>query len=257
MEESRKDKIVTNLQQAKETGELKTDKIREIVRTAISEAVSEVKEGRTEISSLIKDAISAVVEIFKDKKGEIKEEVTASIEGAIEGISNVRKEAIAKTQSEIQTLQVKVETEEEQLQQQIDGALDELQDKTQDESASVKDAIASAVVTVKNSEEVALLQKRYAQLRAQLAVVQANLAGRYGESYGNVSQYLEEAKTWYEKAKENPEVFTGKVEEKQQEFEQKLGETGTAVARKEKQVKQLLRELWKSIAEIFRDSDRK
>lgn len=257
MEESRKDKIVTNLQQAKETGELKTDKIREIVRTAISEAVSEVKEGRTEIGSLVKDAVSAVVEIFQDKKGEIKEEVTASIEGAIEGISNVRKEAITKTQSEIQTLQVKVENEEEQLQLQIDGALDELQAKTQDESASVKDAIASAVVTIKNSEEVALLQKRYAQLKAQLAIVQANLAGRYGESYGNVNQYLEEAKTWYEKAKENPEVFTGKVESKQQEFEQKLGETGTAVARKEKQVKQLLRELWKSIAEIFRDSDRK
>lgn len=254
MEESRKDKIVTNLKQARETGELKTDKIREIVRTAMSEAVSEVKEGRSEISNLIKDAVSAVAEIFQDKKGEIKEEVTASIEGAIEGISNARKEAITKTQSEIQTLQVKVENEEEQLQQQIEGALDDLQAKTQDESASVKDAIASAVVTIKNSEEVALLQKRYAQLKAQLAIVQANLAGRYGESYGNVNQYLEEAKTWYERAKENPEVFTGKVEEKQQEFEQKLGETGSAVARKERQVKQLLRELWKSIAEVFRDS---
>ena len=254
MEESRKDKIVTNLKQAKETGQLKTENIKEIVRNAISEAVSEVKEGRSEISNLIKDAVSAVTEIFQDKQGEIKEEVTASIEGAIEGISNVRKEAIAKTQSEIQTLQVKVENEEEQLQQQIDGALDDLQANTQDESASVKDAIASAVVTVKNSEEVALLQKRYAQLRAQLAVVQANLAGRYGESYGNVSQYLEEAKTWYERAKENPEVFTGKVEERQQQFEQKLGETGSAVARKERQVKQLLRELWKSIAEVFHDS---
>lgn len=254
MEESRKDKIVTNLKQARETGELKTEKIREIVRTAMSEAVSEVKEGRSEIGNLIKDAVSAVAEIFQDKKGEIKEEVTASIEGAIEGISNARKEAITKTQSEIQTLQVKVENEEEQLQQQIEGALDDLQAKTQDESASVKDAIASAVVTIKNSEEVALLQKRYAQLKAQLAIVQANLAGRYGESYGNVNQYLEEAKTWYERAKENPEVFTGKVEEKQQEFEQKLGETGSAVARKERQVKQLLRELWKSIAEVFRDS---
>ena len=254
MEESRKDKIVTNLKQAKETGQLKTENIREIVRTAISEAVSEVKEGRSEIGNLIKDAVSAVVEIFQDRKGEIKEEVTASIEGAIEGITNARKEAITKTQSEIQTLQVKVENEEEQLQQQIEGALDDLQAKTQDESASVKDAIASAVVTIKNSEEVALLQKRYAQLKAQLAIVQANLAGRYGESYGNVSQYLEEAKTWYERAKENPEVFTGKVEEKQQEFEQKLGETGSAVAKKERQVKQLLRELWKSIAEVFRDS---
>ena len=53
------------------------------------------------------------------------------------------------------------------------------------------------------------------------------------------------AKTWYEKAKENPEVFTGKIEEKQLEFEQKLGEAGQAIARKEIQIEQILKELWK------------
>ena len=253
MTESRKDKIVANLQQAKQAGELKTEKIRDIIRTAMTEAVSEVKEGRAEISVLVKEAISAVVEIFQDKKGEIQEEVTASIEGAIEGISNARREAIENTQSEIQTLQVKVESQEEQLQQQIEGVLEDLQSKTQDESANVREAINSAVNTVKNSEEVALLQKRYAQLKAQLAIVQANLAGRYGESYGNINQYLDEAKVWYEKAKNDPDVFTGRIEEKQQEFERKLGETGSAVAKKERQVKRLLKELWKSITEIFRD----
>ena len=253
MSESPKDKIVDSLQQAKQAGELKTEKIRDIVRTAMTEAVSEVKEGRTEISVLVKEAISAVVEMLQDRKGAIQEEVTASVEGAIEGISNARRAAITNTQSEIQTLQVKVENEEEQLQQQIEGVLDDLQSKTQNESANVKEAINSAVDSVKNSEEVALLQKRYAQLKAQLAIVQANLAGRYGESYSNVSQYLDEAKTWYEKAKNDPEVFTGRIEEKQQEFERKLGETGSAVAKRERQVKQLLKELWKSIAEIFRD----
>ena len=253
MEESRKEKIINNLQQAKKTGQLKTENIRDIVRKAVSEAVSEVKEGRAEISNLVQEAVSAVVEIFQDKKGEIQEGVTASIEGAIEGISNARREAISSTQSEIQTLQVKVEQEEEELQQEIDGVLEDLQTKSQNKSAQIKEAITSAIHTVENSEEVALLQKRYAQLKAQLAIIQANLAGRYGESYGNVSQYLDEAKTWYERARENPEVFTGKIEEKQQEFEQKLGEAGVALARKERQVKQLLKELWKSISEIFRD----
>ncbi|VEP15634.1 conserved hypothetical protein [Hyella patelloides LEGE 07179] len=253
MEESRKEKIINNLQQAKQTGQLKTENIRDIIRTAVSEAVSEVKEGRTEIRNLVQEAISAVVEIFQDKKGEIKEEVTASIEGAIEGLSNARREEISNTQSEIQTLQVKVEKEEEELQQEIDGVLKEIQTNNQDKPTQVTEAITSAIHTVQNSEEVALLQKRYAQLKAQLAIIQANLAGRYGESYSNVNQYLDEAKTWYEKARENPEVFTGRIEEKQQEFEQKLGETGVAIAKKEKQVKQLLKELWKSISEMFRD----
>ncbi|MCC0177140.1 histidine kinase [Waterburya agarophytonicola K14] len=253
MEESRKDKIITNLQQAKQTGQLKTENIREIVKSAVSEAASEVKEGRTEITSLVQEAIAAVVEIFQDKKGEIKEEVSASIEGAIEGISSVRREAISSTQSQIQTLEAQVEREEVELKQEIDGALQEIQIENKDDSDKVKAAIAAAISNLENSEEVALLQKRYAQLKAQLAIVKANLAGNYGESYGNVNQYLDEAKTWYEKAKENPEVFTGKIEERQQEFESKLGETGAAIAKKEKQVKQLLKELWKSVSEVFRD----
>lgn len=253
MSESRKEKIISNLKQARQAGQLKTENIRDIVKTAISEAASEVQEGRAEIGVLVRDAIAAVVEIFQDKKGEIQEEVTASIEGAVEGISDARRKTINSTQSEIKTLEAKVVVEEEKLQKEIDGVLEELQTENSDKSTQVKKAIFSAIDTIKNSEEVALLQKRYAQLKAQLAIVQANLAGRYGEDTVNVNHYLEEAKTWYEKARKNPEVFTGKIEEKQQEFEKKLGEAGVAIAKRERKIKKLLRELWQSISEIFTD----
>ena len=79
MNESRKEKILSNLKQAKETGQLKTESIRDIVRTAVSESVLEIKEGRAEISSLVQEAIAAVVEIFQDKEGEIKEQVLSLI----------------------------------------------------------------------------------------------------------------------------------------------------------------------------------
>ena len=253
MNESRKEKIINNLQQAKQTGQLKTENIRDIVKTAISEAASEIKEGSSEISSLVQDAIAAVLEIFKDKKGEIQEEITASIEGAIEGISEARRKTINDTQSNIKTLEAKVIVEEEQLQQEIDELLGNLKTKNQDKSTQVKEAIISAIHTIENSEEFALLQKRYAQLKSQLAIIQANLANRYGESSVNVSHYLEEAKAWYEKARETPEVFTGKIEEKQQKFERKLGEAGSSIAKKERKIKQLLKELWQSISEIFKD----
>lgn len=253
MAESRKEKIVENLQQAKQAGQLKTENIRDIVKTAVIEAGAEVKSGRKEIATLIQEAIAAVVEIYQDKKGEIKEEVAASIEGAIEGVSSAKREAITSTQSEIQTLQIKVESEEAQLQSEIDGVLEDIQTESKDSSERVKTAIKDAVKGLEDSEEVELLQKRYAQLKAQLAIIQANLASRYGESYGNVNQYLDEAKTWYEKAKDDPEVFTGRIEEKQQEFEEKLGKTGVAIARRERQVKQLLKELWKSVSEVFRE----
>ena len=206
MDESRKEKIINKLQEAKKAGELKRENIKDIVQTAISETKSEFQSGRAEISSLIQEAIAAVVEVFQDKQGELKEE-----------------------------------TESEQLQQEIDGALEDIKTNSQDKSVQVKEAIDRAVENIKNSEEVALLQKRYAQLKAQLAIVQANLSSRYGENYNDASKYLAEAKAWYEKAREHPEVFTDKIEAKQQEFEKKLGDTGTAIAKKERQAKQLLK----------------
>lgn len=254
MSDSRKERIVADLQQAKQTGELKTDKIREIIKNAISEAVSEVKSGRSEIAALVQDAIAAVTETVKESGGEVKDEVTASIQGVIDGVSQARRQKIAQTQSEITTLEAQVVQDEQELQTEIDEALAEVKtNNTQPDK--VKEAIAEAMINISNSEEFAILQKHYARLKAQTAVLQANLANRYGEQYGEVSKYLEDAKVWYDKAKEDPEVFTEPTKRKRAEFEEKLGSTGTAVARKEKQVKQLLKELWQEVREIFHEKN--
>jgi hypothetical protein len=250
---NRKERIVADLQQAKQTGELKSEKIREIVKNAIAQMTDELQEGRSEIVSLIRDAIEAVVETFQEKSGTMKEEITAAIEGAIDGIGQTKRIVISKTQNEIDKLQSQVEVEEAQLQKDIDGALAEIETQDADRSTQVQEAINAAVETVKNSEEFTLLQKRYAQLKTQIAVVRANLASRYGTQYEEANKYLEEAKNWYEKAKDEPEVFTEPVKQKRAEFERKLGETGSAIARKEKQVQQLLQELWRSLREIFQD----
>ncbi|MEO1673678.1 MAG: histidine kinase [Cyanobacteria bacterium J06631_2] len=257
MSDSQKERIVADLQQAKETGTLKTEKIREIIKNAIAEAVSEVKSGRSEITSLVQDAISAVTETVKESGGEVKEEVTASIQGVIDGVSEVRRQKIAETQAEIITLEAQVVEDEQELQNEIDEVLSNVKIDSNTQPDKVKEAIADAIINISSSEEFALLQKHYARLKAQTAVLQANLANRYGEQYGEVGKYLEDAKAWYSKAKEDPEVFTEPVKRKRADFEQKLGETGGAVARKEKQVKQLLKELWHEVREIFHDQNSK
>lgn len=257
MSESSKERIVADLQQAKQTGELKTERIREIIKNAIAETVSEVKSGRSEIVSLVQDAIAAVTETVKESGGEVKEEVTASIQGVIDGVSQARREKIARTQSEITTLEAQVVEDEQELQNQIDEALAEVKTSSDTQPDKVKEAIAEAIINIGNSDEFAILQKHYARLKAQIAVLQANLANRYGEQYGEVGKYLEDAKVWYNKAKEDPEVFTEPTKRKRAEFEEKLGSTGSAVARKEKQVKQLLKELWQEVREIFQEKNPK
>lgn len=253
MSSSLKNKITEALQKAKQEGGLRTDKIREIVQSAVSETISETKEGSFELRTIAQEAVSSVMEVIQERGGEIKEDISASVEGAIRGISSLKRQSIAKSQAEIKDLQAKIESEEEELRQQIDGALVKIEETGQDQSASIKAALESAIHTIKDSEEMALMQKRYAQLKAQLAILQANLSERYGEQYEEVKKHLDEAQSWYERAKTDPEVFTDKIKQRHQDFEDKLGEAGTALAKKEKQGKQLLQELWKSATELFRD----
>lgn len=253
MPNSIKDQVTDDLKKAKEEGKLRVERIREIVQSAVSQAVSEFKGGSREIRPAIKDAVSAVIDSLQEKGKEIKEEVTASIEGAIEGISRSRRQAIAKDQAEVEQLQAKIDTEEQELQEQIDSALTEIEETGKDQSASTKASIESAIDAINNSEEVALMQKRYAQLKAQLAILQANLAARYGESYEEAKKHLDDAQTWYERTQDRAEVVADNVKQKRAEFEEKLDEAGTALAKRERRVRLVLKELWQSATEALRE----
>ncbi|MEL6928039.1 MAG: histidine kinase [Cyanobacteria bacterium J06600_6] len=257
MSDSKQERIVADLQKAKETGTLKAEKIREIIKQAVAEAAVEVKSGRTEIATLVRDAIAAVTETVKESGGELKEEVNASIQGVVDGISEARRQKIADAQSEIITLEAQVVEDEQKLQSEIDEALSQVKLESDAQPDKVKEAISEAILNISTSDEFAILQKHYARLKAQTAVLQANLANRYGEQYGEVGKYLDDAKAWYDKAKEDPEVFTEPAKRKRAEFEEKLGSAGGAVARKEKQVKELLKELWQEVREIFQEKNAK
>ncbi len=248
-----KTQITEDLQKAKEEGKLRSERIREIVKSAVYQASSEVKEGSGEIRVLVKEAVSIVIENLKERGEELKEEITASIEGAIEGFSSSRRQSISKTQAEVKQLQAQIDAEEQELQEQIDHALVEIEETGKDRPANVKTSIEAAINSLKDSEEVAIMRKRYAQLQAQLAVLQANLAARYGERGEDIKKHLDDAKTWYERAQIQAESTAHQVKEKNADFENKIGEAGAAVARGEKRVRQLLKELWQSVADNHRD----
>ncbi|MBD2448096.1 histidine kinase [Nostoc sp. FACHB-152] len=250
-----KEQIQSDLKQAKETGQLRTERIREIVKSAVSQVASEFKEGSVELRGLVRDAVSAVVETFQEKGSEIKEEVTASIEGALEGVNQKRHENIIQTQSELQRLQSQLDSEEEKLQQDVDVILAEIQETDTGRTADTKNVIDSAVNAIKDSDEVSLLKQRYAQLQAQLAIVRANLAARYGGRSEEIQSYLEDAKTWYNQARPQAEVLATQVAQKRSQLEDKLGKAGTAIARKEVQIKQTLRELLLATADLFKEKD--
>ncbi|MFM6270358.1 MAG: histidine kinase, partial [Dolichospermum sp.] len=232
-----KEKIQLDIHQAKETGQLKSERIREIVKSAVSQVSYEFQEGSHELSNLVNDAVSTVIDNLQEKSSEVKEGVVASIEGAMEAINLKKHSNIVQTQAEIKQLQAKLD-KEEKLQTEIKGIFTKIVETSQDKSVDTKIAINSAINSIKDSEEVGLLRKRYAQLQAQLAIVRANLFARYSGSNQEVQDYLNEAKQWYDKSHPQAESITLQLKEKYSLLEQKLAEAGSAIAKQERQLKQ-------------------
>jgi len=81
------------------------------------------------------------------------------------------------------------------------------------------------------------------------------LAARYGGRSEEVQGYLDEAKNWFNQARPQAEVVVAQVQEKSTQVDQKLGEAGTAIAKKERQIKQILRELLHAAADRLKDKE--
>lgn len=247
-----KERVNSDLNQAKEIGQLRAERVREIVQSAVFQVVSEFKSGSSDVRLIVKDAVSAAVENLQEKGGEVKEEITASIEGAIEGVTDWRRQTIAKTQTEVKQLQAQINTEEDKLQQEIESLLADIENAGKDKPSNVRASIESAINTLKNSEEVALMQKRYAQLQSQLAILRANLAARYGGRHEEIKEHLDEAKTWYNQTHPQAEAVAERTSQ-QRQLEEKLGDAGTAIAKKERKVRQVLSDLLLLASDLLRE----
>lgn len=250
-----REQIKAELQQAKETGQLRSGRIREIVQAAISQVGTEIKAGSSDVRLIFTDTVSAVSESLQEKGSEIKEEVTAAVEGFIEGFSSGRRQSITKNQSEVKQLQAQIDTEEEELQQEIDRLIIDVEEAGKESPPKLKELIADSINSFKNSEEFALLKKRYAQLQAQAAILRANLAARYGGRYEEIKENLEEAKNWYSRTRSKTDVVVDQADQKRSQLDERLREAAEALASKERQIRNILSELLKAAADLVREKD--
>ena len=102
---------------------------------------------------------------------------------------------------------------------------------------------------IKESEEVALLRKRYAQIQAQAALLQAQLAEQSKSTYEQANTYLDEAKVWYERSKEHG----GKtIDKTMTTMEKRISEAQRMLKQKNKDVRHKLSELLIQAAEIIK-----
>ncbi len=87
------------------------------------------------------------------------------------------------------------------------------------------------------------------ELKSRLITLDATLTSRYGDRYQAVKQRVEKLADQYNNAIANAEAQgSDPLQQKQTEFETKVGEAGTSVARKELQIRQQLKDLLQTAA---------
>lgn len=265
MSNSTKENLKTEIQNLKETGENRAKRLREIAKRAISDAKSEFAEGSVEIRRLLKNIVQTVAEVARDRKSDLESDVKASLEGGLEAMGQTRREAIADIQTKIQHLQSNLDQEEAEFETEMNQVLIDIEaevesdDQPRAETGNSHDQdssnrlIASVIRNLRESEEVQLLQKRYAQLRTQLAILRANLAARYGDQAEQLQDYLDDAKSWYNRAQPKAEALAEEVKLRQERFEQSLEEAGRAAVQREREIKTRLQALWQQAVESFKN----
>ncbi|MFN5399721.1 MAG: histidine kinase [Pseudanabaena sp.] len=240
-----KEKIKTNLEKAKRQGSIRSEHIREIVKDAVAQTIAELKEGSGEIGLIVKDAVSTVIADFKGGGKEKTENITASIEGAIAGSTHERQQAIAERRVRLLAIQTQLDQQQEELDREASAIMMDI--KAVELPDTNPEEISLAVNTYQERQEVGLLQEQYVNLKSQMTNLDRKLADRYGDRYQEIKLQWEKAKTWYDQKKVEAEASgVLPLQQKQAEIETNAGEFGSVVARKEEQIKQGLKEIWKS-----------
>lgn len=252
-----KDQISADFEKAKSAGGARVERIRQIFQDAMSQSISELKQGAGEIRSIAKESTSTLTENLKNapKSTPQTEVIPVQVEIQDDGeVANLAVELPAEPEAappteQPQTASQTVVMVEEPASSQQEPAT------AKSFAESAKALIEQMLRSFQSSETYATLQQQLEQLRKQMATLDAKLTDRYGERYEKFKQEfnqdMENTKAWYDGMKADADASgMNVIEYKQAELVIKMGEIGVTIAQKEAKIKQLLRELWQTATKV-------
>jgi phage-related protein len=148
-ENKMKDRIVEELKNAKEAGQITMEKVSEIVRDAVSAAVAETRGRIEDMRPIVKSAVTAAVEGLKEAEVDVKETVKGAVEGAIAGVRSRGDQAVEATRDELRKLEKRLEDEKTELAQGLRKGLEGAKEAGAALPEDVRGRVESAVSDIK------------------------------------------------------------------------------------------------------------
>lgn len=202
-----------------------SESVKERVTADLQKAKSEGKIRAERIQEIVQDAFSQALSEVKEGSGEIRV---------------IAKETLSEMFKRISETRQKREITADQA------------DSTSPESMIqiISKGIRSRLFATLHQTYTGL-PDQYTQLKERAVNLDANLTERYGDRYGATKQRIKDATVWYNTVKTQAEASSMEptvLQQRQEAVEIKLGEAGTTLAQKERQVKQQLKQFVKTAA---------
>ena len=183
--------------------------IKDSITANLQKAKSEGRVRAARIWGIVRDAFSQTLVEVKEGSGEIRATVNETVFKVLETVNK---------------------TDEGTAQQFT--------------STSSKSIILAVFKAIRN-RLLPYLHHQYTELKERAVNLDANLTERNSDRYVALKQRLERIAAWYNNVAAQATTMEPNIlQQRHAEFENKLGEAGATLARKERHVKQQLRKIW-------------
>ena len=243
--------IKDNSQEAKGKLRALSDQSERTLNAALSQAQFKSAMIRDEIATryalarAMAASLKAKTALEIDKSSEKAQQALQETENYLQqakaGANQAATEQIAKLQEKAQSAQQAVRGETDIAKARINALI-----------VSTEKQIQTYGVTIQESEEAKLLQKRYGQLEAEAALLKANLAAKADVTGKQAATYLDESKAWYDKLKSQA---SQRWDKELTDMSARIDEAKQAVERKDKQARAKLAELLVRAAAMLKDEE--
>lgn len=144
-----KNRIMDELKVAQESGKITSERIYEIVRNTVADAVSKGRGGAEEIREIVKEAFSAVVQGLKAAETDVVGNIEAGLRGAVAGACAHKNQAVDIIRKEMHELDAKLAETNVELTQSARNALQGAKEAGETFSEDIRTRIESILTDIK------------------------------------------------------------------------------------------------------------
>jgi len=177
-----------------------------------------------------------------------KQNTEAELDNAIKYLSEAKSTADEKTKVEIDLLEAKVNTAKNSVVQKKDDALDNVSTAA-NEAKIMSKKYNDEFQTIKE-KNITTVNRKYAELRAEEALLKAKIAAQSEETFAQAEAYLEEANEWYIQSKK---YVTTKINPYVDKLQKDIADAKVSLEKKDKEARNKIADILQKAKEFVNE----